>query len=106
MKKKENIKGHLKYLLQNCQTALGELKRLNTELKKAMQPDSGSEVDVNRIGALHRMVQDYLIIRVAGLFDDKSYAVSFEQEFTKEKEYEDIKKEEIIRYLWKLRGNF
>ena len=106
MKKTKDMKGHLEYLLQNCQTALEELQRLNKELREAMRPNNTTVVDVNRIGALHRMVQDYLIIRVAGLFDKKSYAVSFEQKFAGKKEYEDIKNEDIIKYLQKLRGNF
>ncbi len=71
-----------------------------------MRPDVTTEIDVNRIGALHRMVQDYLIVRVAGLFDKKDYVVSFEDAFNGDKNYEGIKQEAIIKYLQKLRGNF
>ncbi|MDD4333025.1 MAG: hypothetical protein PHT51_02830 [Patescibacteria group bacterium] len=106
MKEQEDIKGHLKYLLQNCQTAFIELKRLNKELKEAISKNVETKVDINQLGALHTIIQDYLIIRSAGLFDSKNYAVSFEQEFSQEKEYKNIKNEEIIKYLQKLRGNF
>jgi len=106
MRESIDIKGHLIYLLQNCQTAFDELRRLNTELQRARQPDAPAEIDVNQIGALHRMVQDYLIIRVVGLFDKKCYTVSFEQKFSGDKNYDNIKQEEIIKYLQKLRGNF
>lgn len=106
MKNQQDITGHLKYLLRNCQTAFSELKRLNEEFQKATWPNAPINIDVSRIETLHRIVQDYLIIRVVGLFDEKDYAASFEKEFSKEVIYEDIKQEEVIKYLKKLRGNF
>lgn len=102
---KSDIHGHLEYLIQNCATAFEELRRLNSELLKLFISDEEAE-DINRIGALHRMVQDYLIVRVAGLFDAESYTVSFDIIFREDENYKRIKKEDIIQYIVRLRHTF
>jgi len=55
------MNGYLKYVIENCEVALEELCRINGELRAGM--NSNSSVDVNRLGAYNRMIQDYLIIR-------------------------------------------
>lgn len=99
------MKDALIYIIQNCQTAFEELKQLNSKLNSALDPSSITP-EINRIGSLHRMTQDYLIVRVAGLFDDDSRVVSFEKICAKDQEYRNLRKEIIIEYLIKLRHTF
>jgi len=101
----ESMKEALVYLIQNCQTALEELKRLNTELN-SMQNTNSQTPGINRIGSLHRMIQDYLIVRVECLFDKDPRAASFENLCPQEQDYLILKKESIIKYLIDLRHNF
>ena len=68
------MNGYLKYVIENCKTAFDELCKTNKELIVGMSPESNA--DVNRLGALNRMIQDYLVIRVAGLFDKDTRTVS------------------------------
>jgi len=84
---------------------LQELQELNNDLQSFMKSKSITG-NINRIGNLHLMIQDYLILRVSGLFDEKSYAISFERFFKDQQEYEDIKNSEIIKYIRELRGRF
>jgi len=93
------------YILQNCQTAFEELKRLNSELL-AMLNAASITPEVNRIGDLHRMTQDYLIVRVAGLFDKDSRVASFANLCPQDQDYLNLKKELIILYLIDQRNNF
>jgi len=64
------INVHLRYLVENCQIALKKLQELNIEPIRAMQQNN--PINPNPIGDLHRIVQDYLIVRVAGLFDKQT----------------------------------
>ena len=65
-----------------------------------------ADADVGRIGNLHRIVQDYLIVRVAGLFDKRGGVISFEPWFKNNQVYKEIYQEQIIVDLIKLRHNF
>ena len=85
----ENSNGLLIYLLDNCIFAYDQLCKINNELIQGMSLDSNA--DVNYLGGLNRMIQDYLIIRVGGLFDKTKYmtkirkidkVVSFEKKFS------------------------
>jgi len=98
------MKGYLKYVLENCEAALDELCRINKELNAGMSPDSN--VDVNRLGALDRMIKDYLIIRVAGLFDKDTRTISFENLFEGNAELDSIKNENIIKEIIEVRNRF
>lgn len=108
----DNAKGLLNYLLENCLFAYSELCKINKELHQAMIPNSDD--DVNYLGAMNRMIHDYLIVRVGGLFDKTENkiegrideVVSFEKLFSKNKDFEKIKKQEIIKYIIEQRHNF
>ncbi|TAN57795.1 hypothetical protein EPN15_03020 [Patescibacteria group bacterium] len=105
-------KAILNYILENCIFAYDELCKVNKELVAGMS--LGSNADVNHLGALNRMIQDYLIIRVGGLFDRTEYranggndeVVSFEKLFSTHQGYQKIKSEEIIKYIIEQRHNF
>lgn len=99
------MKEALIYILQNCQTAFEELKGLNTKLIFELNSASATP-EINRTGSLHRMTQDYLIVRVAGLFDKDSRVASFENLCPHDQGYLSLKKESIIIYLIGLRHNF
>lgn len=102
--------GRLKYLLDNCIFAYDELCRVNKELceeyDKIRGNDFGSNVDFQHLGAMNRMIQDYLIVRVAGLFDTTKHVLSFEKVFLGVKVYEDAKDQDIIKYIMEKRNNF
>ncbi|MEA3464045.1 MAG: hypothetical protein U9R14_03150 [Patescibacteria group bacterium] len=105
-------KGILNYILENLIFAYNELCKVNNELVEGMKPNS--DADVNHLGAMNRMIQDYLIIRVGGLFDKTEHrtngghdeVISFEKLFVNNQEYEKIKNEEVIQYIIKQRHNF
>ncbi len=101
---KISIDGHLRYLVENCQIALQKLASLSTELLDCERIDSPR--DPKPIGDLERMVKDYLIIRVTGLFDEKPYTASFEAVYSDNVKYNKIKNAEIIQYMKKMRGTF
>jgi len=106
------MKRYLKYVIKNCEVALDELCKINKELNKGMNPESNA--DVNYLGAMNRMIQDYLVVRVGGLFDKTEYrtkggideVVSFEKLFSGNKDFEKIKGQEIIKYIIEQRHNF
>ncbi|MBU4299338.1 hypothetical protein KJ636_04810 [Patescibacteria group bacterium] len=112
------MKGYLKYVIENCEFALDELCRINKELNeewdKVQKKDFSSEVDMNYLGAMNRMIQDYLIVRIGGLFDKTEHrtkggideVVSFEKLFSSSKDFEKIKEQEIIKYIIEQRHNF
>lgn len=107
----KDFEGLLVYLLDNCIFAYDELCKINKELIQGM--DIRSNADVNYLGGMHRMVQDYLIIRVGGLFDKTKYGksgidevVSFDKVFSDNKDYKEIKKQAIIEYIINKRHNF
>lgn len=105
-------RGILNYILENCIFAYDELCRINTELVRGMSLDSNA--DVNHLGAMNRMIQDYLIIRVGGLFDKTEYktkgeldeVVSFEKLFSDNSDFQKIKEGEVIKYIIEQRHNF
>lgn len=96
--------GYLKYVLENCKFALSELCNVNRELNLGMNLNSSA--DVNRLGGLDRMIKDYLIIRVAGMFDKDSRTVSLKNTFPGNSEIESIEKEEIIKKILENRNRF
>jgi len=98
------MNGYLKYVIENCKTAFDELCRTNKELIDGMRTESNA--DVNRLGAFNRMIQDYLVIRVAGLFDKDSRTISFTNTFPKNQEVESIEQEEIIKKIIENRNRF
>jgi hypothetical protein len=105
-------KAILNYILENCIFAYDELCRVNKELVEGMRLDSNA--DVNHLGAMNRMIQDYLIIRVYGLFDKTEHkakggvdeVVSFEKLFSNNQDFQKIKEQEIIKYIIEQRHNF
>jgi len=102
----------LNYILENCFFAYEELCKVNKELIAGMNLDSSA--DVNHLGAMNRMIQDYLIIRVGGLFDKTEYraknggdeVISFEKLFSNNKDYQEIKEQEVVKYIIEQRHNF
>jgi len=98
------MNGYLKYVIENCKTAFDELCRTNKELIDGMRTESNA--DVNRLGAFNRMIQDYLVIRVAGLFDKDNRTISFTNTFPKNQEVESIEQEEIIKKIIENRNRF
>jgi len=114
----EVFDGMLIYLLDNCIFAYSQLCRINKELNKEhnkiKRKDFSSTVDMNDLGAMHRMIQDYLIVRVGGLFDTTKYpkkggddeVVSFEKMYSGNNIYRVAKKQEIIEYIVDKRHNF
>ncbi|HEX9721747.1 MAG TPA: hypothetical protein VGA53_00610 [Candidatus Paceibacterota bacterium] len=96
--------GYLKYVVENCKTAFDELCKINKELAAGMSPESNA--DVNHLGALKRMIQDYLVIRVAGLFDKDSRTISFNNAFSQNQEVKNIEQEEIIKKIIENRNRF
>ena len=107
-----NTNGILNYILENCIIAYDELCKVNKELVEGMRLDSNA--DVNHLGAMNRMIQDYLIIRVGGLFDKTEHktkggvdeVVSFEKLFSDNTDFQKIKEQEIIKYIIEQRHNF
>lgn len=105
-------KAILNYILENCIFAYNELCRINKELIQGMKLDSNA--NVNHLGAMNRMIQDYLIIRVGGLFDKTERrrrggideVVSFEKLFSNNEDFRNIKEQEVIKYIIEQRHNF
>lgn len=114
----DNFNGLLIYLLDNCICAYDELCRINNELnkewRKVQGKDFSSNIDLKHLGEIHRMIQDYLIIRVHGLFDKTEHVVSggvdevvsFEKLFSNNQDFQKIKEQEIIKYIIAERHNF
>lgn len=102
----------LSYVLENCIFAYDELCKVNNELVRGMKLDSIA--DVNHLGAMNRMIQDYLIVRVGGLFDKTEYkteggideVVSFEKLFSDNEDLKNIREQEIVKYIVGQRHNF
>jgi len=105
-------KATLNYILENCIFAYDELCKVNNELVAGMSP--ASNADVNHLGAMNRIIQDYLIIRVRGLFDKTEHrtngegdeVISFEKLFSVNQDYQKIKEQEIIKYIIEQGHNF
>ena len=98
------MKGYLKYIIENCEVAFTELCRINGELRIGMSLDSVA--DVNRLGAYNRMIQDYLIIRVAGLFDKDTRTISFANSFVGNSVIKSSQGEKVIQYILEIRNKF
>jgi hypothetical protein len=98
---KGEMRGRLNYVLENCQIALRELCRTNKELQEALS--LSSKVNPQPLGDLNRMIQGYLIVCVASLFDENKQAVSFAQIFRGNAKFESIKQEPIIKEIIKNR---
>jgi len=104
----------LDYVLGNCIFAYDELCRINKELVQGMRLDSDTDINLDHLGAMNRMIQDYLIVRVAGLFDKRKHRtkggadkiVSFEKLFFDNGDFKNIRKQEIIKYIIEQRNNF
>lgn len=86
--------GYLKYVVGNCSSALNELCAINQELRGGMSPESS--VDVNRLGLLNKIIQDYIVVRVAGLFDRDNRTISFLTFFPNNPLIKTISEEVII----------
>ena len=105
-------KAILNYILENCVFAYDELCKVNKELVAGMSLDSNA--DVNHLGAMNRMIQDYLIVRVEGLFDKTEHrtsggddeVISFDKLFLTNQDYLKIREEKIIKYIIEQRHNF
>ncbi|OGF20495.1 hypothetical protein A2316_01560 [Candidatus Falkowbacteria bacterium RIFOXYB2_FULL_38_15] len=95
---------YLQYNIENCEMAFDKLKEINEKLRAAMDLDSPE----NPLGLGHynRIIQDYLIIKVAGLFDKDTRTISFYNLFDNASEIEKIEKEDIIRYIEEKRPRF
>jgi len=104
IKTKQNMDGYLKYVVDNCKAAFDELCKTNKELVIGMSPKSNA--DVNHLGAMDRMIKDYLVIRVAGLFDKDTRTISFNIAFPQNQEVEKIEHEEIIKKIIENRNRF
>jgi hypothetical protein len=98
------MNGYLSYVIENCEVALKELGRINNELRAGMSLDSTA--DVNQLGAYNRMIQDYLIIRTAGLFDKDTRTISFVNLFPTNSVVASAQNEKIIQYILKTRDKF
>ncbi len=98
------MNGYLKYVVENRKTAFDELCKTNKELIVGMSPESNA--DVNCLDALNRMIQDYLVIRVAGLFDKDSRTISFCNAFSQNQEVGNIEQEKIIKKIIENRNRF
>ena len=96
-----DIKGRLSYVLENCEIALRELCSVNKQLRDAMNVNS--IINPQPLGDLNRMIQGYLIVCVASLFDSDRRAVSFENLLRSDPTYESIKEEPIIKKIVKNR---
>lgn len=88
---------YLQYNIENCGAALSMLKLTNEKLRAAMRLDSAESP--LELGYSNRIIQDYLIIKVAGLFDKDSRTISFYNLLGSTDEIKKIEKEEIIQYL-------
>ncbi len=96
--------GYLKYVVRNCRTAVDELCTMNSELREGVNPDSTA--DINRLRAHERMVKDYLVIRVAGLFDKDTRAISLYNDLPKNRTVKEIESEPIIKKIKESRDRF
>ena len=93
--------GYLRYAVENCLIAFEELGKVNGHLLKKISQHE--PINIQHEGSLNRIIQDYLILKVAGLFDEDSRTASFHHEFCNIKKYKKIRKSNIIKYIIKLR---
>ena len=96
--------GYLKYVVENCKIAADELCVTNQDLHEGMSADSTK--DVSHLGALNRMIQDYLVMRVAGLFDKDTRTVSLHNALPENKTVKEIESEPIIKRIKENRNRF
>lgn len=98
------MNGYLRYVIKNCDVALDELRQINEKLRMGMSPNSTARV--NKLGAYNRMIQEYLIIRVAGLFNEGTRTVSFANTFSDNPAFESARDENIVKYILDTRNKF
>lgn len=99
---KLNSKEYLIYLIENCINDFDALKKINSELKKAMLPMS--ETNVDYLGVCNRCVQGYLIIKIASLFDKDNRTISLYNAFNNI--FDKIKAGTIIDEIIEARNKF
>jgi len=94
------FKADLNFILDECDFALDELHKMYSERvslarssKKSAYPDEYLKV-----------FRDYLIVKIWSLFDTDSRSLSFENVFSQNKEFLNIKRQEIIRIILKYRN--
>lgn len=92
--------GALRYFLGNCRFALDKLHEVNKKFRNA----DGKEL--NSLGREQRVLAEYLIVRLASLFDQNKKAVSFENLCSDNKKYKNIKHVPVIKYVIDMRHNF
>lgn len=107
----EDFNGRLIWVIDNCIFAYDQLctinKKLKEEFDKVQRRDFSSNTDMNYLGAMNSMLQDYLTVRVAGLFDKPEYkvrgethkVVTFEKILSEDKTYKRAKSQEIVEYI-------
>jgi hypothetical protein len=66
--------GAISYSIGNCKNAFRYLKKTNDELNECWR--SGRTDNINELGQHDRVFKDYLILKVAGLFDKHNDALS------------------------------
>jgi hypothetical protein len=99
---KKDLKGILIYTIDNCESAFDELKKINEKITNNELKDFNSDIDIQYLGIMNRILSDYLTIRVAGLFDKDDRNASFENITFTNNEYSiinSIKGNVVIKYL-------
>ena len=89
--------GYLKYIIENCKEALTELCSMNQKLKDSLGIES--RLNSNQLGILNRVLRDYLVIRISGLFDKDSRTISLINSDLDCGEIDKIRQETIINKL-------
>jgi hypothetical protein len=108
--KHDAFTGFLFYSIGNCQNAFRYLKETNDQLNAAWR--SGETSKLNELGQHDRIYKDYLILKIAGLFDKHSdtlslpnFAAFLEREFSDGKRFAESlevicsKYEDIIKQI-------
>ncbi|OFZ34368.1 MAG: hypothetical protein A3D92_21395 [Bacteroidetes bacterium RIFCSPHIGHO2_02_FULL_44_7] len=66
--------GSIQYGVGNCKNAYAYLKQKNDELNEAWR--NGTTHSLNELGHLDKVFKDYLILKIAGLFDKRGDTLS------------------------------
>ena len=103
-KRHDLYSGFLFYSIGNCKNAFKYLKETNQELNEAW--NSGKTNNLNELGEKDRVFKDYLILKIAGLFDSSkdtisllNFAYFLEKEFSDGKQF--FENLELIREKYK-----
>lgn len=76
IKQKLNLyEGSIQYGVGNCKNAFTYLKQKNDELNEAWR--DGRTNNLNELGHLDKVFKDYLILKIANLFDKRGDTLSF-----------------------------